>query len=590
MQNKGYSESFLEQLKAKNDIVSVLSKYLRLEKKGKSYWACCPFHHEKTPSFCINEYEGYYHCFGCKESGDVITFMMKYENLSYIEAVTALAASAGLEVPKLSGDEKYDELKKKKERLLRALNLAKEHYKQNIYKPEAKPTQEYIKKRGLTRRELEDFEIGYSMGWTELVKYLSSQGVTSEDMKEAGLCGEKEGGHLYDNMAGRLIFPIINTFGDCIAFSARDLTGSGLAKYKNTTGTMVFDKSKTVYGLNLVKKFKQEHGLDKIIIVEGQMDVIAMHKAGFRESVACLGTAFTSSHAREIKRFSENVVLCLDGDSAGVKAALRNLPIIEENGLSVRVAILPDGRDPDEYLKEFGAEKLKGIIENAVSATDFRLLQIEKKYDLSKADQKAKYVSEALRVISRLEGDAEQDVFLKIVRDKAEVPIDILRRDLTVGQVQTEAPKEAETDVEVRDASSKAECFVMAAAMHRKPYVKLNFLEYLKNPTLKQLFELLKEKEKNSENFQITTIFDRFDVENEPVLKEILNFNFEEVNNEEKYYKECLWSLKEWKLRELKEELTKRYTEAKDLGERREISKQLFEITKKLKEKNLEED
>lgn len=587
MFSKGYSPEFIEKLKSKNEIVSTISKYIRVEKKGKNYWACCPFHSEKTPSFCINEYDQYYHCFGCKESGDVITFVMKYENLDYTEAVELLANNAGLELPKFSGDEKFFEKKKEKDELLSILNLAKEHYKNNIYLKEAKIAQEYIKKRGFGRKELENFEIGYSLNYYDLVNYLTSKGKKLEDIKKAGLV-EKGNSSYYDVLAGRLIFPIVNSNGDCIAFSARDLTGQNMAKYKNTPATPVFDKSKTVYAINLVKKQKQEFGLPNVIIVEGQIDVIAMHKAGFKQTVACLGTAFTFEHARELKRYSENIVLCFDGDLAGTKASLRAIPILETAGLNVKVAVLPDGKDPDEYLKEFGADKLKELLEKAVPATDFKILSVKKKYDISLPAEKAKFVSEALEVLRGLSSEAEKDVYLKVVKDISGIPLDVLRRDL-IGQKQED--KEEKSSIKPLNVSVKAMTYILACLLHRKEYALINFdlSKLIQNVNQNALYSLIKERKANNIELHVTTLFDYFDVENTPEIKEIINYNFEEIKDEKQYFNECLWLVVENYLKDKQAKLTTMFKEAQSQEERKKILEELNLITKQVKNKNLED-
>ena len=236
--------AFLRTLKQKNDIVEVIRSYVAVDRKGGNYWACCPFHHEKTPSFSVSEYEGFYHCFGCGESGDVISFLRKYEDLSYIEAVRVLAENAGMEMPQFSNDEKYIKAKREKERSLQILNLTREFYKQNLFKPEATLAQEYLKKRRLTRTALNDFELGVSLNSADLPMFLRSKGYSNDEMVKAGVCDISKKGLPYDFIFDRLAFPIVNTQGDCIGFSGRDLDNSDMMKYKNTSTTKLFDKSK----------------------------------------------------------------------------------------------------------------------------------------------------------------------------------------------------------------------------------------------------------------------------------------------------------------------------------------------------------
>ncbi len=590
MLNKGYGSEFIEKLKSKNEIVSTISKYIRVEKKGKNYWACCPFHSEKTPSFCINEYDQYYHCFGCGESGDVITFLMKYENISYPEAVEELAKCAGMEIPQIYDDEKYFEKKKEKDELLNILNLAKEHYKSNIYLKQSVIAQNYIKKRGFGRKELENFEIGYSLNSNDLVNYLTSKGKKLEDVKKAGLI-EKGDSKYFDFLAGRLIFPIVNANGDCIGFSARDLTGKSMAKYKNTPATPVFDKSKTVYAINLVKKAKQTQGISNIIIVEGQIDVIAMHKAGFYQTVACLGTAFTFEHAKELKRYSDNIILCFDGDEAGRKAILRAIPILETAGLNIKVAILPDGKDPDECLKELGSDKLKEILNNAVPPTDFKILNIKKKYNLSIASEKTKFVAEVLEILRNLKSESEKDVYLKVLKDYSGVPLDILRRDLNGQAKENVGNSEEVLLTKQNNTHSKAVTYVLACLLHRKEFANLKFdLEKLiQNENQLELYKLIQNRKKQGVELHITTVFDFFDVENLQEIKDIVNFNFDSINNQSQYFYECLWLMVESYLKERQVKLTEMFKEAQTVEDRKSILQELNEITKQVKNKNLED-
>ena len=588
MLNKGYGSEFIDKLKSKNEIVGTISKYIRVEKKGKNYWACCPFHSEKTPSFCINEYDQYYHCFGCGESGNVITFLMKYENITYPEAVEELAKSAGLEIPRVYDDEKYFERKKEKDELLSILNLAKEHYKSNIYLKQAVPAQEYIKKRGFGKKELENFEIGYSLNSNDLVNHLTSKGKNLEDIRKAGLI-EKGDKNFFDVLFGRLIFPIVNANGDCIGFSARDLTGKSMAKYKNTPATPVFDKSKTVYAINLVKKYKQTQGIPNIIIVEGQIDVIAMHKAGFYQTVACLGTAFTFEHARELKRYSDNIILCFDGDEAGRKATLRAIPILETAGLNIKIANLPEGKDPDECLKELGSDKLKELLNSAVPPTDFKILNIRKKYDLSNASEKSKFLSEALCVLRELKSESEKDVYLKVLKEYSGVPLDVLRRDLN-GQVRENKIDEV-TITKQSNINLKAVTYVLACLLHRKEFASLKFdLEKLiQNENQLELYKLIQNRKKQDLELHITSVFDFFDVENLPEIKDIVGFNFDSIINQEQYFHQCLWLMVEAYLKEKQTKLTEMFKEAQTVEDRKAILQELNEITKQVKNKNLED-
>lgn len=385
LQNKGFPSEWLSELKSKNEIVQTISSYIPIVKKGSTYWARCPFHHEKTPSLAINENGQYYHCFGCGESGDVITFVEKMESITPGEAIKRLAEKAGMEMPVLEDGEKLTRRKKEKDEVIKALNLAKKHYESNLYQPSAKQAQEYVRQRNFKKSDLEKFHIGYSNG-NEIIKYLESEGISKDIMLKAGIIGEMDG-KVYDHISNRLAFPILNSFGDCIGFSGRILEKSDFkAKYKNTAQTIVYDKGSSVYGIHLLKDAKRSGLLKEIVLVEGQIDVIMMHSFGFATAVASLGTAFTEKHAVELKRFCDDLVLLFDGDGAGEKATLRAIELLKPFNFNLKVGRLPQGSDPDEFLKGNGADAMKKIIAGAKTPIEYQLDLLKEKNDLSKTE------------------------------------------------------------------------------------------------------------------------------------------------------------------------------------------------------------
>lgn len=367
----GFDEEWLNKLREANDLVALMSTYLPLKRMGRKYWANCPFHHEKSPSLCVNEDEQYYHCFGCGESGNVISFVMKMESLDFLDAVEFLAKRCGMEVPTFSGNADLREKKKKKDRALALMSVAKGYYKQMLMSDAGKPAMEYLISRGITPSEIEKFELGYSASWEGVIEEARKNGFKDEELREFGLETNAEG-KVYDFFAKRLIFPIHNRYGDCVGFSGRDMEGRSHAKYKNSPQSLIFDKSNLIYGLHLVKRLKSEE-LKSVILCEGQMDVIAMHKAGFDNSMACLGTALTESHAREIEKLVDKVYLCFDGDSAGQHATQKAISVLKNYNLSLRVVPLPIGKDPDEVIKEKGKEALQDLISKSVDSVEFEI-------------------------------------------------------------------------------------------------------------------------------------------------------------------------------------------------------------------------
>ncbi len=594
MQNKGYPTDFIEQLKEKNDIVSTVSKYLQLNKKGKTYWGCCPFHFEKTPSFAVNEMEQFYHCFGCGESGDVIKFIQKIESLDFMNAVKFLAKEAGLEMPEWTGDEKVIEQNKTKERLYNACNLALKHYQDNLKLPSANLAREYMKKRGLDDNIAKQFGIGYADGWTNSIDYLKNNKVAIRSMEEAGIADTKNN-RTFDVMATRLMFPIINVYGDCIGFTARQLVDGDFAKYRNTKETVIFDKSKTVYNINNIKRIKQERGLDYILIGEGAMDVIALAKAGFENAGACMGTAITPYHAKLLKRFANKIVLCLDGDSAGQKASFRAVDILMEDGLDVRVVTLPENLDPDEFLKKYGKEKLAYYIENAVVGLDFKIMTLAKQYNLTNNYEKAKFVSQAFDLLKILKTMSEKEVYLKLISRLTNINIDTLKRDLlnsnTGQEVNTQTQQSIQKAEEFReDSVQKAIKFLLASLLYKKEYAKFETTIYFKNPTYQKLFDYMLDCVNNDKVYTVSSIFDEFEVDENEDLKQIINFDFSQFGDkEELYFKQSLRRIAKLGLEQEIERLTQQFKTETDLTRRREIAAKLSLATKELKNSRIGE-
>ena len=588
MQNKGYPTNWLYDLKQRNNIVSVIGKYIHLDKKGENYWACCPFHNEKTPSFAVNEDEGYYHCFGCKESGDVISFIMKYESCDFMEAVKILAKNANMEIPEFVGEKEIIQQKKTKEIILNLLEDAYKHYQENLYAKEAVPAQNYIKKRGFNKHDLEDFKIGYSINRNEIIDYLTKKKFTIAQMLEAGLIKTKNNIN-YDVQAGRLVFPIFNSFNECIGFSSRLLENADFAKYINTADTLVFKKGKVVFGINLVKKLKQQSGLDRIIVVEGQIDVIAMHRAGFKSTVACMGTALTKENAHELKKLSNNITLCFDGDYAGVKATIKSIDILKEEGFNILVVALPGGHDPDEIIKEKGKEYLKNLIDNALPVTDY-LINVElQNYDLSKADEKGEFATAVLKHISKIGSNSEEEPYLDKLRDLTSIPIDILRRDLDKiknGQVIIKNnEKSAETVLITRENGNiRAIKFILSSLIFRKEFVdkKIDYRKLL--PKYKEIID------KAEEGIKISSYYDYFDVDNMPMLKDCINLDFSEYKGREKqYFQESVWNIAYQELLNKRNKIIEEFKNCQSIEQRNSISQQLNIITKAINQKSLED-
>lgn len=583
--NKGFPSDWLEKLRQSNDIVTTISKYINLTRRGKTWWACCPFHFEKTPSFAVNEMEQYFHCFGCGASGDVVKFVEKYDSLDFYDACKKLAEYAGMELPTYQSDENFIKLKKKRERIYNMLVDVARYYYSNLKNPQSKIALDYLAKRRLDMQVIKEFGLGYSLGWTEAITYLKGLGYTDEELIDGGLAEKRKDGSLYDVYANRLIFPIFNLYGNVVGFSGRVLEKTDFAKYKNTAQTLVFDKSKCIYGINQLKKLKNSEPIKEVVVVEGQMDVISLHKSGIKNAVACMGTALTPNHAKDLKKFSDKVVLCFDGDSAGKKATLRSIEILVNAGLNVYVVTIPNGHDPDEYVNAFGIGEWNKLIASSLYWVEFLIKDFANIYNLEKLEEKNKFINDSLNVIKTLPTQSEQEIYLKMVQEISNVTMSVLKGDLN-NSSSTEIKQE---DIVIKDdkqinlkenAYVKAVKFVISALLHKKDYAKLN--EDLKNnilnPDYVKVYEYIEDEYKNNRIPIISKLFDMFDVEGSKDIYDIVNYVFAEGDDNEKYYNDCLKIIVKSGLSLEKDRLLAELSKTKDLDERKKLMVEIQKI------------
>ena len=383
-----FPPSFIDELIARNPIEDVVGQYVSLRRSGSNLFGLCPFHGEKTASFSVAPDKGMYYCFGCHKGGGAINFVMEMEGLSYPDAVRNLAGRVGLPVPE---DEQYESQYKKQERLWAANKEAARFFHSQLYAPVGKTALEYALGRGMPKATLINFGIGYAPdSWDSLVKHLRNKGYSDEELLDSGLVTQsKNKENLLDRFRDRLMFPIIDVRGNVIGFGGRILKkDDNAAKYLNSPETLIFNKRKNLFALNLAKKSK----LGYLILVEGYMDAIALHQYGFDCAVASLGTALTPDGAALLSKYTDEVVLIYDGDAAGQNATQRAIPILEKAGLKVRVLQMQGAKDPDEYLKKFGPDRFKLLLEGSANRVEYQLNAIRKKYDLSVDDEKVQYV------------------------------------------------------------------------------------------------------------------------------------------------------------------------------------------------------
>lgn len=590
MERKGINQAWLYTLKQKCDIVDVLSRYIQVQKKGRNFWACCPFHHEKTPSFSINAEEGFFHCFGCKESGDVIAFVQKYESCTFYEACEILAKSVGLEMPEVENNAQILQQKKQVDICKKLLEDAACFYQKQIYLPTAKVAQQYLVNRKINRRSLENFRIGFSPDWTSLVDFLKTKGYTVDQMIAAGVAEKNDNGRVYDCLGKRLVFPIVNASKQVVGFSARALESTSFAKYKNTKQTILFNKSKAIFAIDKVKEKKHNGSLQNVVLVEGQIDVITMHQFGFDQTIATLGTALTAEHVPELKRYTDQIVVCFDGDEAGEKATLRALEILKD--FELKIVTLPNKSDPDEFLKNNGADELKKLFDSADDPIEYKIKYLAKQNSLQNNDQRNRFVADALKVLDSLGAKSQKYVYLPLISQISGVPVSVLNSDVSGEKiVQIQKPPTAEK-ITFDDGSEKALKFVFASLLHKKDYATLCFPKYiLANPVLEQMYDIVQNAKNAGTQTKISDLYDLFDVENTPLVQDIIYYNFDIIgNNAKQYYKDCVWMFCEFYLKEKQRILNEQFKLCRDNNQRKEILLQLQKISSQLKNKNLEEN
>lgn len=543
---------FVTTLKEKVNIVDVAASYVNLEKRGANFWACCPFHHEKTPSFSINEPDQFYHCFGCGESGDVIKFVKEMENVDFMDAVKLLAERAKLPLPQTSYDsQKTIEQKRKRDTILKILNDTAHFYLDNLNSGKADEHIEYILKRQIPSNIVRTFGLGASLNFNDLPSFLLKKGYEKQDLLDSGVINSVDG-RLVDSQGGRLIFPIINAMGEVIAFGGRVLKKTDFGKYKNTKETIVFNKGKNLYNINLLKKLKTTQNIKEVIMVEGYMDTISLYQAGFKNVVANMGTSLTPDQARLLKRYTDTVLVSYDGDAAGQKANLRGLEIFKNAGLDVKVVPLVGGLDPDDVIKKFGAEGYQSYLDKAMPLIDFKLHSLKTQYDITKSEDKRKFVAEALKVIKTADSAAEQEDLLKALREISGITYESLKRDLT--SVPQEAKVEKEPPPQRKDTSTvadKASRYVISAYLfgakfsNELPISEVAF----ENDVHSIISKYIQSKQLMDERIQPAELFEFFEEDSEEYaeLCRILDYSDgDRFKGEvaEKYFYDCINKIK----------------------------------------------
>lgn len=497
-----YPDDVIEEVRVRNDIVDVISSYVRLQKKGGSYFGLCPFHNEKTPSFSVSPAKQMYYCFGCGAGGNVFTFLMNYENFTFPEAVKFLADRAGVALPEVELTENEKKEISKKAVILEINKEAAKYFYCSLRSRQGENGLRYLKNRELSDETIQKFGLGYSNKYSDdLVRYLKQKGYRDELIVQSGLASADERYGLHDKFWNRVMFPIMDQNHRVIGFGGR-VMGEGEPKYLNSPETAVFDKSRNLYGLNFARSSRKNH----ILLCEGYMDVISMHQAGFHEAVASLGTAFTLGQANLLRRFTDTVILAYDSDGAGTKAALRAIGILKEVGLTGKVLSLEPYKDPDEFIKNLGKEEFEKRIENAENSFFFEIRILQRNYNMQDPDDKTKFYREIAKKIAEFSEAMERDNYIQAIAAKYYIGVEALRNMVnTIGEQKGLAAavplQRAKSGIQSRttaeDGVKKDQRLLLTWMVERKElyeklksYIKVSdFTDELYGKVAKHLFE-----------------------------------------------------------------------------------------------------
>lgn len=504
-----YSDDVIEEVRMKNDIVDVVSQYVKLTRKGSSYFGLCPFHNEKTPSFSVTPSKQMYYCFGCGAGGNVFNFIMEYENYTFGEALSHLAQRAGVELPQIEYSKEAKEKAERKALLLEINKRAAQYFYYQIRRENGKNAYRYLTERGLTEETIKKFGLGYSDKYSnDLYKYMKAKGYSDELLRDSGLFNVDERNGMYDKFWNRVIFPIMDVNNRVIGFGGR-VMGDGKPKYLNSPETKIFDKSRNLYGLNMARTTRQKY----LILCEGYMDVIAMHQAGFTNAVASLGTALTSGHASLLKRYTGEVLLLYDSDEAGIRAALRAIPILKEAGVNSRVVSLEPYKDPDEFIKNMGAEAFEERLTNACDSFMFRVHIGEREFPMKEPQGQNRFFEQCAGMLLELGDELERNLYIEaIVKDYHQYGIsseDLRKRVNMLAMKGTKAeqriqPKSGSREKKKQESAAEKAQKLMLTWLVTYPGIFEEVEKYLSPldfvvPLYRQVAEMLFEQRKEGE-------------------------------------------------------------------------------------------
>ena len=587
-----YSDEIIDEVRQSNDIVDIISQYVHLKRSGRNFFGLCPFHNEKSPSFSVSPDKQIFHCFGCGVGGNVFTFLTKIEGINFIEAVQTLAERSNIQLPTL--DNKGDSLKEElKAKVYKVNEFAANYYHENLYKPESKIAQEYIKKRKLTNETLKSFQIGFSGKFNELYNALKEQGFEEKEILESGLVNKNDNGKYIDRYRNRLMFPICDVRGRVIAFGGRVLDDSK-PKYINSPENIVYSKGRHLFGLNVAKK----GDVKKILIVEGYMDVISLHQRGVTNVVASLGTALTQQQGWLLRKSSEQIILSFDSDEAGLSAKMRALDILQNMGCDIRILQMEGAKDPDEYIIKYGSARFQSLIEKALSVVEFKVKVLKKDLDLNNTNDKIKFFNEIAKLLSKIDNTIEKEVYIEKIAKSYDISKEAIYAEVnklayatSKGQKILEKAKPVAThkkiqENKVSEAIIKKENTILSLLLMGdlnvfqviKQNIKVeDFRDNLNQQIAKKLYE---EFEKGNSN--INSILDNLGEEEQNHITMIMADDYE-IKDIEKAIDDIIQSYEKEKLNERKFQILEEL-ENEDIDEvhKKEYEKELSDIIIKL--------
>lgn len=585
-----YSDEIIEEVRQNNDIVDIISQYVHLTRKGRNYFGLCPFHNEKSPSFSVSPDRQIFHCFGCGVGGNVYTFLMKIEGITFKEALEQLAERANIQLPTLQSnvDTAKEELKAK---VYKVNEFTAEFYHQNLYKPTAKIAQEYVKKRKMNRETLEAYRIGFSGKFDELYKALKAEGFGEKEILESGLVNKNDNGTYIDRYRNRLMFPICDVRGKVIAFGGRVLDDSK-PKYINSPENIVYSKGRHLFGLNVAKKYSTK----RILVVEGYMDVISLHQRGITNVVGALGTALTEQQGWLLRKSTEQILLGFDADGAGQTAVARSMEILQKMGCDMRVLQIEGAKDPDEYILKFGEGRFNLAMDNAISLVEFKVKKLKKELNLENVSDKIKFLNEIANILSKVENTMEREIYIEKIAKGYNISKEAIYAEvnkliyanakgdkiLQSKNKEIQLSKKEEKDTQIIDEDLiRRENTIIALLLdaNKNVFTKIkekvqpkDFQDEKNKKISEQLYLELEKEEAN-----INKLIDTFDEGTQNHITKVMATDYE-IENMEKAVDDILSKYEKERLDNRKKQILKQLEKEKDSEKKKSLGKELSDI------------